>query len=89
VPSLRPLTLLTLLMTTAGCAARAPGDVRTVAPGTPETLVDTCAPCSNQCVSGNRYQCTEGKVHSEKAKGGGCLVYCVGKPEKLGKGRWY
>jgi hypothetical protein len=80
-PSRYARTLLTLLMA-VGCANRAPGDVRIVSPDTPETLVETCSPCSEDCVGGKRKQCIENKVHSEKAKSGGCLVYCVGRPEK-------
>ncbi|MFT3928563.1 MAG: hypothetical protein QM778_38900 [Myxococcales bacterium] len=35
-----------------------------------------------------RKQCTEDKVHSEKAKSGGCLAYCVGQPPAKEPADW-
>ena len=84
------LTLLPLLLLAVfACGERGPGNVRTVSPGTPEALIDVCAPCSKACVNGYIKQCILGKVHSEKTRSGGCLVYCVGEREKYGKSEWW
>ena len=80
--ALRRSLVLLLVLSPAGCAERGPGNVRVVAPSTPATLVYTCSSCSKDCVVGHRKQCIEDKVHSLKAKSGGCLVYCIGRPEK-------
>ncbi len=85
----RSLTLLPLVLSFPSCAERGPGNVRSVSPGTPETLVEACSPCSADCVNRWLKQCIMGKVHSQKTTSGACLVYCVGEREKYGQREWW
>jgi hypothetical protein len=67
-----------LMLLIAGCAEGTPANMRTMSSPELETLVGSCAPCSDECVKSYADRCTEGDVDSKPGTVGECLVSCVG-----------